>query len=107
MTSIPRIVISALAERRLEEIARFTRERFGDAQVMIYQTTIVDRVVAASQGVAHLRPLSRLSGQSRHHDLMVLRAGEHFLVLSLEPDLLNVLEIVHTSSDLSALELKE
>ena len=104
MTTELSIVFSAEAERRLDDIARYTLERFGPAQVMIYRSEIVERLLAASRGQAHIRPLSRLSGQNRHADLTVLRAGEHFLVLSIETDLLRVLDIVHTRSDLSALK---
>lgn len=107
MTRARSVVLSALAERRLIEIAEYTAKRYGAAQVLTYETEIAERLAAAAKGRARLRPLASLSGQDRHESLFVLRAGQHFLILAQRSDHLLVLDIVHTRSDLTALNLED
>ncbi|MEO0692668.1 MAG: type II toxin-antitoxin system RelE/ParE family toxin [Pseudomonadota bacterium] len=88
------------AVRKLEQIDEWTQAQFGARQAERYLGQINARLLAVADGDAHIRQLSSLTGDDRHSAIVLLRAGEHFLILDLRRDVIRVVDIVHTRSDL-------
>ena len=86
------------AEASLEEIARWTVERFGDAQADRYEAELLDRCRTIAEGQAHSRDCSMLAPAGR--GLRYVRAGEHFIVYAEREDAVVVIEVLHSRSDL-------
>ena len=87
------------AERSLNDISQWTEERFGPEQATTYIARIRARLHDVQFGTAHLRRLDKITGNPRHSDAWAVRAGEHFLILSLSADQIIVLDVRHTRSD--------
>ena len=88
------------AIRELDRIDDWTRERFGARQARLYLDLFEARLSALAEGTAHIRQLSTLTGQADHAAVALLRVGEHFLILDLRTEIIRVVDIVHTRSDL-------
>ena len=96
-----RVEISHRAERRLQEIAAWTADRFGAAQALDYEAVLLDRVTALARETAHVKPLSHFTGLARHSDILTTRAGAHLLLIRRAKDgTLVISDIVHSRSDL-------
>lgn len=86
------------AEASLVEIARWTIDTFGPQQAEIYETELLARCAALVDGTAHSRSCSILVDDAA--DLLFTRAEEHFLVYLDRPDVVIIVDILHSRSDL-------
>tara|TARA_R110002020_G_scaffold233050_26_gene444820 strand:- start:4275 stop:4610 length:336 start_codon:yes stop_codon:yes gene_type:complete len=86
------------AEASLVEIARWTIETFGAAQASAYEAELLERCQAILDGRAYSRSCAALVDGAE--DLRFTRAGEHFLVFLDQPDVVIIIDILHSRSDL-------
>ena len=87
------------AERSLDDINNWTTEHFGPSQANAYIAGIRERLRAVLAGTAHLRRLDKVTGNPNHKEAWAVRAGEHFLILSLSDEHIIVLDVRHTRSN--------
>lgn len=86
------------AERRLNETAAWTTERFGLAQAKTYESSLLKAVSALSHGTAVSRSCGALVPEHRHAPgLRCILIGRHYLVLLDEDDMIIVLDFTHAS----------
>jgi plasmid stabilization system protein ParE len=88
------------AERSLVEIARWTLETFGPRQAEAYEADLIACCAAIAAGEAPSQDCRRLIDPDLPEDLRVMRAGQHFIVSVEMPDLLIVVDVLHSPSDL-------
>ncbi|MEM1299330.1 MAG: type II toxin-antitoxin system RelE/ParE family toxin [Pseudomonadota bacterium] len=86
------------AEESLIEIARWTIEAFGARQAEIYESELIARCIAVANGEVASRRCDLLIEGAE--DLRYCRAGEHFLVFREQHDLVVIVDILHSRSDL-------
>ncbi len=86
------------AQSSLIEIARWTIETFGLRQAEIYEAELIARCEAVARGEVASRSCSELVSTAR--DLRYCRAGEHFLVFLDSEDLVVIVDVLHSRSDL-------
>lgn len=91
---------SRRAAERLTEIATWTQDTFGTAQAERYESLLIDRLAALTEGRAQTRPLSRLTGARHHENLMTLKVGRHLLILLPETQGWVVIDILHDAQNL-------
>ena len=90
------------AVRRLREIRSWTERRFGPEQADRYEALLRSRIEATADGRAHATPANVVTGQPGDADVSLVRAGEHFLVLRIRPERIELLDVLHSRSDLIA-----
>ena len=88
------------AERSLVEIARWTLEAFGPRQTEAYEADLVAWCAAIAAGEAPSQDCRRLIDPALPEDLRFTRAGQHFIVFVEMPDLVIVVDVLHSRSDL-------
>jgi toxin ParE1/3/4 len=100
--------LSAAAEADFEHIIRWTSERFGDAQAIIYAETLSMAIAALTEGPAIVGTQSRddiLRGLRSLHVAREGRKGSHFILFRLAPrssiDAIEILRVLHDSMDLA------
>ncbi|MCO6188510.1 type II toxin-antitoxin system RelE/ParE family toxin [Rhizobium sp. L1K21] len=96
------VVYSPAALARLEDIADYTFEQFGEAQAEAYVRRLTLRVdtLAAGEGPA-ARPCGVLMGGDQEAtNLCYYREGSHVLILRERADILDVVEIFHERMDI-------
>lgn len=86
------------AEASLLDIAHWTVETFGSGQADLYESELLERCQAILEGRAHSRSCAVLVDNAE--DLRYVRAGEHFLVFLERPDVVIIVDILHTRCDL-------
>ncbi len=86
------------AEDSLFQIARWTIENFGIEQAELYQEELIARCNALARGEVSSRSCAILADGA--DDLRYVRAGEHFLVFLDRPDMVVIVDILHSRSDL-------
>lgn len=86
------------AEASLLEIASWTIENFGPLQAELYEAELLSRCDAILNGRAHSRSCAVLVENA--DELRFVRAGEHFLVFLDRPDMVIIVDILHSRSDL-------
>ncbi|WP_353346487.1 type II toxin-antitoxin system RelE/ParE family toxin [Litorivita sp. NS0012-18] len=90
--------LSRRAEASLTEIARWTVETFGLSQAGLCEAELHNRCESTLNGQAHSRSCAGLVDDVE--DLRFIRAGEHFLVFLDRSDEVNIVDILHSRSDL-------
>jgi toxin ParE1/3/4 len=101
-----RVRVSAAADHDFLAVLQWTREHFGSRQVTIYQRTLVLALAALADGGPYL-PDSRdrddvRKGLRTLHMARKGRRGRHFILYrTKEPDVIEVLRILHDSMDVS------
>lgn len=86
------------AEESLLEIASWTIDTFGARQAAIYENELLDQCQAIAEGRALSRDCSALAPEGR--GMSYTRAGEHFLIHILQNDMIIIVDILHSRSDL-------
>ena len=86
------------AEASLVEIARWTIDKFGPHQADLYEQELIERCQAITEGRVVSRSCSILVEVAA--DLRYVRAGEHFLVYLDQPDVVVIVDILHSRCDL-------
>lgn len=100
--------LTAAAEADFEHVIRWTSEKFGDTQALIYAETITTALTALAEGPAISGTKSRgeiLKGLCSLHVARQGRKGRHFIMFRLAPrasgNVIEVLRILHDSMDLT------
>ncbi len=88
------------AEQTLLEIAYWTVETFGPLQAEKYETELIDRCDAVSTGTAFVQSCGILLGDPTATNLKMARAGQHFIIFEEMPEMIVVLDFIHSKSDL-------
>lgn len=88
------------AEDSLAEIADWTVETFGVRQAEVYEQELLDRCDAISDGTAHSRDCSIFAPEGQ--GMLYTRAGEHFLIHIDLSDIIVIVDVLHSRSDLPA-----
>jgi toxin ParE1/3/4 len=86
------------AEASLIDIARWTIKTFGARQAEIYETDLIARCEAIAKGEVASRSCAVLV--ESYQKLRFTRAGEHFLVFLENDDVVTIVDILHSRSDL-------
>ncbi|MEO0936846.1 MAG: type II toxin-antitoxin system RelE/ParE family toxin [Pseudomonadota bacterium] len=94
-----RIRLTMPARAQLADILEWTVETFGTRQAERYQTAILGRIKKAADGLITGRPCKLLDDDPHLADLVFLRAGEHFVIYRLTDNVLGVIAIIHSRSD--------
>lgn len=88
------------AERSLAKIARWTHQTFGPRQADAYEADIMTRCAAIAAGTAPSQDCRRLIDPDLPEDLRFTRAGQHFIVFVDMPELVIIVDVLHSRSDL-------
>ena len=99
------VKLARQAEARLEEIARWTIERFGLAQAEKYELRLIDRLDALSKGEPpHGQSCEALlAGKPEANGLLFVREGGHYIIYKEFDDLIVVIDFIHGVRDLEAI----
>lgn len=88
------------AEQTLLEIALWTVETFGPLQAEKYESELIDRCNAVSAGKAFVQNCGILFGEPAATNLKLARAGQHFIIFEELPEMIAILDFIHSRSDL-------
>lgn len=92
--------LTRAAEAALTDIARWTAETFGPRQAAAYEDDLIATCQAIAAGTALSHDCRRLIAHDLPEDLRFARAGQHFIVFLDHPDLVVIVDILHSRSDL-------
>jgi toxin ParE1/3/4 len=98
-----RIVLSALAENDLANLATWTAENFGQKQAEVYIDALLDTIDELSAGEpARSKARDEIAiGLRTLHMAKPGRRGRHLLVYKAADDLLTIIRILHDSMEVS------
>ena len=97
--------LTAAAEDDFEDVVQWTRDRFGEAQALVYAETVSIAIEALCEGPSVIGAKSRdeiLKGLFSLHTARQGRKGRHFVMYRIASagDAIEVLRILHDSMDL-------
>ena len=88
------------AEASLTEIARWTHETFGPRQAAAYEEDLIARCVDIAGGTAISQGCRQLIDSALPEDLRFTRCGQHFIIFVETPEIVIVLDFLHSRTDL-------
>ncbi len=88
------------AAHDLEDILTYTVTNFGTDQAEVYKNLLLERSYDIAASRIDGRNCSLLMGPSSRTHLLYCPAGQHFIVYLDDSDAINVIAILHQSSDL-------
>jgi toxin ParE1/3/4 len=91
--------LSPRADRRLEQISDFTRERFGSKQAAKYVKSLLNSCRRIAQGHAATRSCHDVFAANLRSDLRFARGERHFIVFTESPTVVLIVDFIHQSSD--------
>jgi plasmid stabilization system protein ParE len=89
------------ARDRFEEIAEWTRGRFGPAQARVYLNQIIERCERLASGELPSRSCRDVFVLDLREDLRFVRAGRHLIIFVDTGREVVVIDFLHQSSDLT------
>lgn len=96
--------LAAAAEADFQHIVRWTIEKFGDKQAIVYAETLATAIAALAEGPTPAGTRARdeiLKGLFSFHVARKGRKGRHFIIFRIgSSGIIEVLRILHDSMDL-------
>ena len=94
------VIILPQAERSLESIEAWTRDKFGEAQARKYGGILRSRFREIADGRSLSKPLARLTGLKRHKDINACPTGRHYILFTITDETLYIIDVLHQRRNL-------
>lgn len=97
-----RVRVTLRAERRLRDVAAWTRDRFGPAQAVAYVGDLRASFDRLAEGTLAGRSARAAWGEGVRDELRFVKVGSHVVLFREGADEVVVLDVLHEAMDLPA-----